>query len=73
MLLLCISFLAFLWSFTIKEPTMAPIAQKQLEPLWPIFKRPVVYSFFLIELILLFSHAPFYSFYSNYLSQAGFS
>ena len=72
-LLLCISFLAFLWSFTIKEPTMAPTAQKQLEPLWPIFKRPVVYSFFLIELILLFSHAPFYSFYSNYLSQAGFS
>ena len=72
-LLLCISFLAFLWSFTIKEPTTAPTAQKQLEPLWPIFKRPVVYSFFLIELILLFSHAPFYSFYSNYLSQAGFS
>lgn len=72
-LLLGISFLAFLWSFTIKEPTMAPTAQKQLEPLWPIFKRPVVYSFFLIELILLFSHAPFYSFYSNYLSQAGFS
>lgn len=29
--------------------------------------------FFLIEFILLFSHAPFYSFYSNYLSQAGFS
>ena len=72
-LLLCISFLAFLWSFSIKEPTTAPTAQKQLEPLWPIFKRPVVYSFFLIELILLFSHAPFYSFYSNYLSQAGFS
>ena len=72
-LLLSISFLAFLWSFTIKEPTTAPTAQKQLEPLWPIFKRPVVYSFFLIELILLFSHAPFYSFYSNYLSQSGFS
>lgn len=72
-LLLCISFLAFLWSFSIKEPTAAPIAQKKLEALWPIFKRPVVYSFFLIELIMLFSHAPFYSFYSNYLSQAGFS
>ncbi|WP_180069286.1 MFS transporter [Acinetobacter sp. YH16038] len=72
-LLLCISFLAFLWSFTIKEPTAAPTAQKKLEALWPIFKRPVVYSFFLIELIMLFSHAPFYSFYSNYLSQNGFS
>lgn len=72
-LLLCISFLAFLWSFTIKEPSAAPTAQKKLEALWPIFKRPVVYSFFLIELIMLFSHAPFYSFYSNYLSQNGFS
>jgi len=72
-LLLCISFLAFLWSFSIKEPTAAPIAQKKLEALWPIFKRPVVYSFFLIELIMLFSHAPFYSFYSNYLHQVGFS
>ena len=72
-LLLCISFLTFLWSFSIKEPTAAPVAQKKLDTTWPIFKRPVVYSFFLIELIMLFSHAPFYSFYSNYLSQAGFS
>ncbi|MFV5466147.1 MULTISPECIES: MFS transporter [Acinetobacter] len=73
MLLLSISLLAFLWSFSIQEPSTAPIAQKQLEPLLPILKRPVVYSFFIIELILLFSHAPFYSFYSNFLSQAGFS
>ncbi|KGT47228.1 MFS transporter [Acinetobacter sp. HR7] len=72
-MLLCISFLAFIWSFSIKEPSAAPTAQKQLEPLWPILKRPVVYSFFLIELIMLFSHAPFYSFYSNFLSQHGFS
>ncbi|MCO8045009.1 MFS transporter [Acinetobacter bohemicus] len=72
-LLLCISFLTFLWSFSIKEPTAAPVAQKKLDTIWPIFKRPVVYSFLLIELIMLFSHAPFYSFYSNYLSQAGFS
>ena len=72
-LLLCISFITFLWSFSIKEPTAAPVAQKKLDTIWPIFKRPVVYSFFLIELIMLFSHAPFYSFYSNYLSQAGFS
>ncbi|WP_308912551.1 MFS transporter [Acinetobacter schindleri] len=72
-LLLCISFLAFIWSFSIKEPSTAPSAQKQLEPLWPILKRPVVYSFFIIELIMLFSHAPFYSFYSNFLSQHGYT
>ena len=72
-LLLCISFLAFLWSFQIAEPQQAPVAQKQLEPLWPIVKKPLVASFFAIELILLFSHAPFYSFYSNYLQTLGFS
>ncbi|TCB34347.1 MFS transporter [Acinetobacter sp. ANC 4910] len=72
-LLLCISFLAFLWSFTIHEPKSAPKSQKQLEPLWPIIKKPVVASFFLIEFIMLLSHAPFYSFYSNYLKQVGYS
>lgn len=71
-LLLCIAFLAFIWSFTIKEPSEAPASQKKLEPLIPILKNPIVYSFFIIEFIMLFSHAPFYSFYSNYLSHAGF-
>jgi MFS transporter, PPP family, 3-phenylpropionic acid transporter len=72
-LLLCIASLAFIWSFTIKEPKEAPKFQKTLEPLLPILKRPVVYSFFMIELIMLFSHAPFYSFYTNYLNHQGFS
>jgi MFS transporter, PPP family, 3-phenylpropionic acid transporter len=72
-LLLCIAFLAFIWSFTIQEPSSAPQSQKKLEPLWPILKQPVVASFFIIEFILLFSHAPFYSFYSNYLQQHGYS
>lgn len=72
-LLLCISFLAFLWSFSIREPTTAPNSQKHLEPLLPILKKPVVAAFFSIEFILLFSHAPFYSFYSNYLKQTGYS
>lgn len=72
-LLLIISLLAFLWSFTISEPSAAPQAQKQLVSIWPVLKNPVVSAFFLIELILLFSHAPFYSFYSNYLKIHGFS
>lgn len=73
LLLLVVSMLAFLWSFLIGEPQKAPEAQKKLEPLFPVLKRPVVYSFFIIEFILLFSHAPFYSFYTNYLNQNGFS
>ena len=72
-LLLCIALLAFLWSFSIQEPAHAPSAQKKLESIWPILKQPVVSAFFFIELILLFSHAPFYSFYSNYLQIHGFS
>lgn len=72
-LLLCISFLAFIWSFQIEEPQRAPKAQRSLEPLLPILKRPGVFCFFIIEFILLFSHAPFYSFYSNFLKESGFS
>lgn len=73
MMLLCIATFAFIWSFTIKEPKGAPGSQQKLESVLPVLKRPVVAAFFIIELILLFSHAPFYSFYSNYLSQLGYS
>ncbi|MDM1021338.1 MFS transporter [Acinetobacter sp. VNK23] len=72
-LLLSVSFLAFLWSFNIKEPEHAPSSQKKLEPLLPILKKPMVAAFFGIEFILLFSQAPFYSFYSNFLKEIGFS
>ena len=73
MMLLCIAFTAFIWSFSIKEPHTAPNSQKILEPLLPILKRPVVTAFFYIEFIMLFAQAPFYSFYSNYLKTAGFN
>ena len=72
-LLLSISFLAFLWSFTVKEPKGAPKAQKTLESIIPVLKKPVVKAIFLIEFIMLFAQAPFYSFYSNYLQSSGFS
>lgn len=73
MMLLCIAFTAFIWSFSIKEPHTAPNSQKILEPLLPILKRPVVTAFFCIEFIMLFAQAPFYSFYSNYLKTEGFN
>lgn len=72
-LLLIIASLAFVWSFTIPEPDSAPTSQKHLEPLLPVLKRPTVAAFFSIEFILLFSHAPFYSFYSNFLKSLSFS
>ena len=72
-LLLCIAFSAFIWSFTIQEPSTAPKAQKQLESLLPMLKRPEIACLFIIEFVMLFAQAPFYSFYSNYLKAAGFS
>ncbi len=72
-LLLIIASLAFIWSFSIREPDSAPTSQKYLEPLLPVLKRPTVAAFFAIEFILLFSHAPFYSFYSNFLKSLNFS
>ena len=72
-MLLCIAFTAFLWSFSIREPEHAPSSQKQLEPLLPVLKQPVVLAFFAVEFILLFAQAPFYSFYSNFLKQHAFS
>lgn len=72
-LLLIIASLAFIWSFTIREPDSAPTSQKYLELLFPVLKRPTVAAFFAIEFILLFSHAPFYSFYSNFLKSLNFS
>lgn len=72
-MLLCIAFTAFIWSFTVKEPQSAPLPQKKLEPLFPILKQPVVAAFFVIEFVMLFAQAPFYSFYSNYLKNAGYS
>ncbi|WP_079748417.1 MFS transporter [Acinetobacter lactucae] len=72
-LLLIIASLAFIWSFTIREPDSAPTSQKHLEPLLPVLTRPTVAAFFTIEFILLFSHAPFYSFYSNFLKSLSFS
>ena len=72
-LLLCIAFLAFIWSFSIKEPSSAPQAQRSLDSILPVLKKPVIACLFSIEFFMLFAQAPFYSFYSNYLKDNGFS
>ncbi|MHA3050637.1 MFS transporter [Acinetobacter sp. ANC 4641] len=72
-ILLSIAFLAFIWAFTIQEPSNAPKAQKKLQPIWQNIRHPTVLAFFSIEFILLFSFAPFYSFYSNYLHEQHYS
>lgn len=68
---LCI--LAWLLSWLIPEPVKADRSLQQVAPLWPALRKSAVWRFFVLELILLFSHAPFYGFYSNYLKEHGFS
>ena len=73
LILLVISSLAFFWSFTIQEPASAPPPQRQLASIVPVLKQTPVWCFFVIEWIMLFSQAPFYSFYSNYLTAYHYS
>lgn len=73
MLLLLIAALTWVWSWQIHEPVQGPVAQKQLSSIFPVIRQPQVWRFFSIEFLLLLSHAPFYSFYSNYLKDYGYS
>lgn len=72
-ILMAISSIAWIWSWQIKEPVLAPKAQQQLGSIFPVLQRPQVWRFFAIQFLLLLSHAPFYSFYSNYLKDTGYS
>lgn len=72
-LLMLIAVLTWTWSWQIGEPLQAPAAQKKLSSIFPVLKQPQVWRFFSIEFLLLLSHAPFYSFYSNYLKDYGYS
>ncbi len=73
-MLLCIAFLAFLWSFTIKEPSYCTNFTEATEPLWPILKRPVVAEFFYYWIFSVhFRMHLFIVFIAITLSQAGFS
>lgn len=59
---------ALLCSMTIGEPESAPRAQPHPLSIWPVLRLRPVYCFFAIEAVMLLSQAPFYSFYSNYLT-----
>lgn len=72
-LLMSLAAFTWLWSWQISEPRHAPQAQKKLSPITPILRQSHIWRFFTIEFLLLLSHAPFYSFYSNYLKDYGYS
>lgn len=43
------------------------------ERLWDILRRPAVAAFLLVHFLMQFSHAPYYSFFSIYLENHGYS
>jgi PPP family 3-phenylpropionic acid transporter len=68
-----LAFIAVINAFMIAEPPQAQIRKTKPSSIWPVLKRPIVRAFFSIQFFLLLSHAPFYSFYSNYLLSFGYS
>lgn len=71
--LLIIAAFAWFWAWLIPEPHLAPKAQLKMQSIKPVLLRPTVYGFFAIEFLLLLSFAPYYTFYSNYLKDFGYS
>lgn len=71
--LLGIAAFAWICAWMIPEPHLAPKAQIKLQSVWPVLRRPKVYGFFAIQFLLLMSFAPYYTFYSNYLKDFGYS
>ncbi len=71
--MILLALVAVVNSFIIAEPPQAQARTTKPSPLLPVLKKPVVWAFFSIHFFLLLSHAPFYSFYSNYLLSYGYS
>ena len=66
--------LAGIWLSSLSVPPVS-IAQRRSQSgsLWQVLRRPGVMAFFLVSLLLQFSHGPYYTFYSIYLEAQGFS
>jgi PPP family 3-phenylpropionic acid transporter len=66
--------LAVINAYLIQEPPRQQHGLlEQVASIRSVLLRPRVMLFFALELLLLLSHAPFYSFYSNYMQAAGYS
>ncbi|MEC7118368.1 MAG: MFS transporter [Pseudomonadota bacterium] len=62
-----------LCAWWIAEPPQRLASTHQLVPIRQVLQQRQVWLFFVVQFLLLFSHAPFYSFYSNYLQDFGYS
>ncbi len=67
-------FAAASWLASLRVPDIAtPTRAHRQEDFFTILKRPTVVAFLLAHFLLQLSHAPYYSFYSIYLEQHGYS
>lgn len=69
-----------LLAYRIAEPPLlptalatSPTASQPARSIGHTLRQPQVLLFFALEFLLLLSHAPFYSFYSNYLAAYGYA
>ena len=73
--LMMVGLAALTWwmSMLIAEPPQRQASRQSSVSLRQVLQRPRVGWFFVVQFLLLLSHAPFYSFYSNYLQDYGYS
>lgn len=73
--LMMVGLAALTWwmSMLIAEPPQRQASRQSSTSLGQVLQRPRVRWFFVVQFLLLLSHAPFYSFYSNYLQGYGYN
>jgi len=71
-LLLACAVTAALFSFSVPSPP-GVVNVRGREPFLNTLRKPHVAGFFLAHFLLQFSHAPYYSFFSLYLQESGYS
>jgi PPP family 3-phenylpropionic acid transporter len=58
-------------SFLVPEKLNTPHTEHT--PIWPVIRQPKVMAFLVISFLMLCSHGPYYTFYTIYLEELGYS
>jgi PPP family 3-phenylpropionic acid transporter len=64
-------FFILLFSFIVPEKLNTPHADHS--PIWHVIKQPKVMAFLVVCFLMLCSHGPYYTFYTIYLEEQGYS
>ncbi len=58
-------------SFIVPEKLNTPHSEHS--PIWPVIKQPKIMAFLVVCFLMLCSHGPYYTFYTIYLEELGYS